>query len=398
MRRDGARGRGRARPRRSARAAADDAIARAGLQYVGDWRTGRLDAEGFRRLSLALAIAGDPDLVVLDDPWVLSDTLREIARGARARRRRAGGRRRAPPASRRPSAGASPWPTGRRGEGARRPDRARDAAPVAAHLDPDRRGRAGLAAGPGGRTAVAATHQDLAREDSLRRGAATLLLLGGLALAIALGSAALNHDAENGHFGFLVGSGRVAPGPGGRRRRRPPGRRSSRSSRAWAVVLQAGSVVLRLGFDGPLAVHTLAVAVGLVLAMIACAAASSVVGPAAAGLFGGGVYVLAQAAVNLKAAADQGLIGTADTGRQPPLLHRPAHGDLADDRRPPAARRGRRRRAARRDQPEHGLRPRRRAGTPWSGRSPGACCWRCSAPPACAAARSTSRTGSPWSG
>ena len=48
-------------------------------QYVSDWRTGRLDAEGFRRLSLALAIAGDPDLVVLDDPWVLSDTLREIA-------------------------------------------------------------------------------------------------------------------------------------------------------------------------------------------------------------------------------------------------------------------------------------------------------------------------------
>ncbi len=83
---------------------------------------------------------------------------------------------------------------------------------------------------------------------------------------------------------------------------------------AWAVVLQAGSVVLGLGFDGPLAVHTLAVGEGLVLAMLACAAASSVVGPAAAGLFGGGVFVLAQAAVNLKAAANQGLIGTADTG------------------------------------------------------------------------------------
>lgn len=65
-------------------AAASDAIARAGLQFVGDWRTGRLDVEGFRRLSLALAIAGDPDLVVLDDPWVLADTLREI-RAARGR-------------------------------------------------------------------------------------------------------------------------------------------------------------------------------------------------------------------------------------------------------------------------------------------------------------------------
>jgi ABC-2 type transport system ATP-binding protein len=62
------------------RATAADALARAGLQYVTRWRTGRLDAEGWRRLSLALAVAGDPPLVVLDDPWVLSDTLREIAR------------------------------------------------------------------------------------------------------------------------------------------------------------------------------------------------------------------------------------------------------------------------------------------------------------------------------
>lgn len=65
-------------------AAAEDALARAGLAYVGDWRTSRLDAEGFRRLSLAMAIVGDPQLVVLDDPWVLSETLREIA-SARAR-------------------------------------------------------------------------------------------------------------------------------------------------------------------------------------------------------------------------------------------------------------------------------------------------------------------------
>lgn len=64
--------------------AVDDAVGRAGLQFVPRWRAGRLDAEGFRRLSLAVAIVGDPDLVVLDDPWVLSDTLREIA-AARAR-------------------------------------------------------------------------------------------------------------------------------------------------------------------------------------------------------------------------------------------------------------------------------------------------------------------------
>ena len=160
---------------------------------------------------------------------------------------------------------------------------------------------------------VAATHEGMAREDSLRQGAATLLLLGGLALAIALGSAALNRDAENGHFGMLVGAGASRPGL-------VVGAIGARLVLmvavigAWAIVLQAGSVVLGFGLDGPLAVHTLAAGEGLVLAMIACAAASSVVGPAAAGLFGGGVYVLAQAVVNLRAASTQGLIGTADTG------------------------------------------------------------------------------------
>lgn len=65
-------------------AAAADAIDRAGLAYVAGWRSARLDAEGHRRLALALAIAGDPGLVVLDDPWLLDDTMREIA-AARSR-------------------------------------------------------------------------------------------------------------------------------------------------------------------------------------------------------------------------------------------------------------------------------------------------------------------------
>jgi ABC-2 type transport system ATP-binding protein len=62
------------------RATAADALARAGLGFVTRWRTARLDAEGWRRLSLALAIAGDPPLVVLDDPWVLAEALREVGR------------------------------------------------------------------------------------------------------------------------------------------------------------------------------------------------------------------------------------------------------------------------------------------------------------------------------
>ena len=161
--------------------------------------------------------------------------------------------------------------------------------------------------------AVAATHEGLAREDALRRGAASLLLLGGLALAIALGSAALNTDSASGHFGLLLGAGAsrtqlVAASVGARLAL------LLAALAAWALLLQLGSLVLGMGPDGPLAVHSLAVAEGLALALLACAAGSAVVGPAAAGVFGAGVYVLAQAAVNLKTAADQGLIGTADAG------------------------------------------------------------------------------------
>lgn len=61
----------------------DDAIERAGLSYVADYPTRRLDTEGFRRLSLAMAVAGDPKVVVMDDPWVLPETLDEIARARR---------------------------------------------------------------------------------------------------------------------------------------------------------------------------------------------------------------------------------------------------------------------------------------------------------------------------
>ena len=60
------------------------ALEAAGLTYVARWRTSRLDAEGWRRLSLAVAVAGDPDLVLLDDPWVLRETIAAI-QAARAR-------------------------------------------------------------------------------------------------------------------------------------------------------------------------------------------------------------------------------------------------------------------------------------------------------------------------
>jgi hypothetical protein len=175
--------------------------------------------------------------------------------------------------------------------------------------------QAAVAAGVAAAVAVPLTaigDEGLAREDALRRGAASLLLLGGLALAVALGSGALNRDAERGHFGMLLGAGAsrgrlVAISLTGRLVV------LAAAITAWTVIVQIGSAALGLGLDGPLAVHALAVAEGLALALLASAAASAVVAPAPSGLFGLGVYVLAQAAVNLKAAADQGLIGTADT-------------------------------------------------------------------------------------
>jgi hypothetical protein len=160
---------------------------------------------------------------------------------------------------------------------------------------------------------VAIGSHGLAREDEFRRAAAALLLLGGLAFAIAIGSAALNRDADDGNLGLMLGAGasrqQVVAGAVGARVAI-----LALALVAGGVVLQIGSASLGLGLDGPLAVHTLAVGEGLLLTLLACAAASSVVGPLAAGAFGVALYVTAQAAVNLKAAADQALIGTADAG------------------------------------------------------------------------------------
>jgi ABC-type multidrug transport system ATPase subunit len=63
-------------------AAADDALARAGLSDAGRQAT-RLDVEEMRRLGLACALAGDPEVLVLDDPWEFVETEAEIAAARR---------------------------------------------------------------------------------------------------------------------------------------------------------------------------------------------------------------------------------------------------------------------------------------------------------------------------
>jgi ABC-type transport system involved in multi-copper enzyme maturation permease subunit len=161
--------------------------------------------------------------------------------------------------------------------------------------------------------AASAAESGRDQEDAFRSGGASLLLLAGLVVAVLLGAGALNRDAASGHLGLLVGSGAA----------RAEVAAAAVAARvvalavvlaAWTVALELGSLALGMGLDGPLAVHALAVSVGLLLTLLAATAASSVVGPVAAGAFGLIVFVTAQAAVNLKAAADQDLIGTARGG------------------------------------------------------------------------------------
>ncbi|MDX6644812.1 MAG: type transport system ATP-binding protein [Miltoncostaeaceae bacterium] len=59
-------------------AAAAHALSRAGLAAPDRQGTG-LDVEEMRRLALACALAGDPDLLVLDDPWEFVETETAVA-------------------------------------------------------------------------------------------------------------------------------------------------------------------------------------------------------------------------------------------------------------------------------------------------------------------------------
>ncbi|HMM49672.1 MAG TPA: hypothetical protein PKE32_08710 [Miltoncostaeaceae bacterium] len=161
--------------------------------------------------------------------------------------------------------------------------------------------------------AVAATRHGGARLDAFQGGAVSLLLLGGLVAALACGASALNRDGDGGHFGVLVGAGM----------RRAALTGAALSARAlalaaivviWGAGLQIASALLGLGLDGDLALHTLLVGEALLLTGAAAAAASSAVGRTAAAIFALAVFLTAQAIVNLKAAADQDLIGSARSG------------------------------------------------------------------------------------
>jgi hypothetical protein len=156
--------------------------------------------------------------------------------------------------------------------------------------------------------AVAAGHDGRVRDDSFRSGSASLLLVGGLTLALTLGATAISRGAESGHLGLLVGSGAA-------RAEVALGRVIARLAAlavgiaVWLVALEIAGAAIGRGGDGPLAVHAAATGATDAIVLLAAAATSTVLGPAVAAIVGLMVHVTAQAVVNLQAAADQGRLG-----------------------------------------------------------------------------------------
>ena len=155
---------------------------------------------------------------------------------------------------------------------------------------------------------VAAGHDGRVRDDSFRSGSASLLLIGGLTLALALGATAISRGAESGHLGLLVGSGAA-------RAEAALGRVIARLAAlalavaVWLVALEVAGTAIGRGADGPLAVHVAAAGATNAIVLLAAAATSTVLGPTVAAIVGLMTHVTAQAVVNLQAAAAQGRLG-----------------------------------------------------------------------------------------
>ena len=158
---------------------------------------------------------------------------------------------------------------------------------------------------------TAASHVAALEADSYRASAASLMLIGGLIAALALGATTISTGGASGHLGLLVaaGAGRTQVTVA-----RLVGRFAALvvALAAWCLALQAGSAALGRGLDGPLAVHVAASLESLTVVMLAAAATSTVMGPAVAVVVGLIVHVTAQAVVNLQAAANLGFIRTWD--------------------------------------------------------------------------------------
>ena len=150
-----------------------------------------------------------------------------------------------------------------------------------------------------------------AQSDEFRASAASLLLVGGLTLALCLGATTIFTGGITGGLGILVGSG-------ARRTELTLARMCARlvtlalALGVWCAALQVASLALGRGWDGPLAVHVAASGETHAAVLLATAAVSTLLGPFVAGLVGLIVHVTAQATTNLEAAADLGRLGSAN--------------------------------------------------------------------------------------
>lgn len=159
--------------------------------------------------------------------------------------------------------------------------------------------------------AAAATQDGRARTDDFHAASASVLLLGGLVVALGLGITSFWRDIQSGHLGLVAAAG--AP-----RAVVAVARVLSRvrllgvALALWTAVLLAMGALIGRGFDGPLLVHALSQFETLALTLLAAAAASTVLGPWVAAIIGLMAHITTQATVNLGAAADAGRLGSAN--------------------------------------------------------------------------------------
>lgn len=142
----------------------------------------------------------------------------------------------------------------------------------------------------------------------LQRNAAGVFSLGGLALALGIGAPALVRDLERGTFALSASAGASLTDLGW-------SRLISRSIGVlgvlgiWALAAQIGAA-LGGRADEALLIHMLLTALVFLMVMLAAAGAATLMGVVAGGIFGIAVLISAQAIVNVKAADDQGLLGS----------------------------------------------------------------------------------------
>ena len=151
------------------------------------------------------------------------------------------------------------------------------------------------------------------RSDALRSWTLAVEVIGGLVIAASLGSSAGNRDADGGWLGIQVASG-VGRSPvmlG-----RIVGRTLAlvAAFAAWIIVAAICSLIVGNGIDGPLVVTGLAGIENMLVVLTVAALCSVAIGPVAAGVTAGIVYVFVQALVNLASAAEANVIGTSWTG------------------------------------------------------------------------------------